>query len=78
MKEQILNCLNDPKNGEANRKLLAFCKEPTTFAEMEKRAGVKGDLLKVLVALKNAEGIAWVDGKYYSTPLGLEVLASLQ
>ena len=76
-REEILKVLTDQKNGEGNRKLLAFCREPKTFDGMGK-AGVKGDLFRVLVDLKNAEGIVFADGKYFATPLALEVLKSLQ
>lgn len=60
-----------------NRKLLTFCGEPKKFDQMQK-SGIKGDLFKVLVDLKNAEGIAFVNGNYIATPLAIEVLKSLQ
>jgi len=76
-REDIIQCLTDPKNRDNNRKLLAFCIEPKTMGEMG-RAGVKGDLFKVLVDLKKAGALAFADGKYFATPLALEVQKSLQ
>jgi hypothetical protein len=76
-REDIMQCLTDRKNGENSRKLLAFCREPKTMSEMGK-AGVRGDLFKVLVDLKKADALAFADGKYFATPLALEVLKSLQ
>jgi len=76
-REEILQLLTDKKNGEMNRKLLTFCREPKNFDQME-RSGIKGDKFKILVNLKNAEGIAFVDGNYIATPLAIEVLKSLQ
>lgn len=77
MKEQIVNCLNDKKKGESSRKLLAFLKEPRTPAELQ-RLSVKGDVLELLVGLRSAEAISFADGKYFATPVGLEVLQTLQ
>jgi hypothetical protein len=51
MREEIVKILNDPRNGENSRKLLAFCRQSRTFGEMGK-AGVRGDLIKVLGDLK--------------------------
>ena len=76
MKEQIVNCLNDKKKGESSRKLLAFCKEPRTPAELQ-RLSIKGDVLELLVGLRNAEAISFADGKYFATPAGLEILQTL-
>jgi hypothetical protein len=76
LKEQIVNCLNDKKKGESNRILLAFCKEPRTPGEVQK-ISIKGDVLQILVGLKNAEAISFADGKYFATTLGLEVLSSM-
>ena len=72
----IEECLTHPKNGENSRKLLAFCREPKPYGEMG-RAGVKGDLFKVLVELKKNGALAFADGKYFSTELDLEVLKSI-
>ena len=76
-KEDIQKCLTHPKNGENNRKLLAFCSEPRTFGEMGK-SGVKGDVFNVVVELKKAGALEFADGKYVSTQLAMEVLKSLQ
>ncbi len=77
VKEQIVKCLTDKKRGESNRRLLAFCKEPRTPAEIDKVPLKGGDPLQMLVDLKNAEALAFAEGKYYATPLGLEVLSTL-
>jgi len=76
-REAIEECLTHPKNGENNRKLLAFCREPKPYGEMG-RSGIKGDLFKVLVELKKNEALAFADGKYFSTELGLDVLKSIE
>ena len=76
-REAIEECLTHPKKGENYRILLAFCREPKPYGEMG-RSGVKGDLFKVLVELKKNGGLAFADGKYFSTELGLEVLKSIQ
>ncbi len=73
-KEKIEEFLNS-KNRENYRKLLAFCKDPRTFNELEK-SGVKGDLFKVLVDLKTSEAIAFANGKYFTTQLGLDSMKS--
>ncbi len=76
MKEQIVNCLNDKKKGESSKKLLVFLKEPKTPGEIQ-RLQVKGDVLELLVGLRSAEAITFADGKYFATPIGLEVLQTL-
>ena len=76
MKEEILNCLNDKKNGGNYKQLLAFCKEPKEYKEIEK-GKIKGDLFKNIVALQRAQGLAFASGKYFATPLALEVLQSI-
>ena len=68
--------MNHPKNGENNRKLAAFCREPRKFNDMRK-SGVKGDLFKVLVELKTVGAIDFSDGKYFSTQEAIEALDSL-
>jgi len=75
-RESIEECLKHRKNGEDNRKLLAFCREPKTYGEMG-RARIRGDLLKTLVGLKMNGAIAFTDGKYFSTELGIDVLKSI-
>ncbi|MDQ1281571.1 MAG: hypothetical protein QG670_2836 [Thermoproteota archaeon] len=77
MKEQIVNCLNDKKKGEGNRKVLDFCKEPRTAAEIQ-HAPFKGDVFQMIVDLSVAEAIKFANGKYAATPLGLEILSSMQ
>ncbi|MCJ7635556.1 hypothetical protein MUP77_24600 [Candidatus Bathyarchaeota archaeon] len=78
-KEDIIECLNHPKDGEKSRKLLAFCSVPRTYNEMERGSNVKGSgLFKSLVELKKSGAIAFADGKYFTTQLGLETLKSLQ
>lgn len=74
-REEIAERLNHSKNGESYRKLLNFCREPRTYNEMGK-AGVK-DFFKILVELKTAGALEFVDGKYVSTQLALDVLKSL-
>ena len=78
-REDIIQCLTDPKNRDNNNKLLAFCIGigPQTMEGM-KRAGVRGDLFKVLVDLKKAGALAFADGKYFATPLAIEAQKSLQ
>jgi hypothetical protein len=76
-REAIEECLTDPKNGEVSRKLMAFCREPKPYGEMGS-SGIQGDVFKRLVELKKNGGIAFADGKYFSTELGLEVLKSLE
>ena len=76
IREEIVEALTHRKNGENNRKLLDFCREPCTFGRMG-RAGVRGDVFKILVELKKSGAIAWKEGKYYSTPEALEILDSL-
>lgn len=75
-KEDIVKCLIDRKNGDSSKKLLAFCKEPKTMGEMG-TSGIKGDMFKILVDLKKAEALAFANGKYFATPLALEVQNSL-
>ena len=75
-REDIERNLKDPKNGENNRKLLAFCKTPRTVPELGK-AGVKGNVYNVLADLKRAGAVDFVDGKYVSTQLGLDTLNAL-
>lgn len=75
-REDIIECLTHRKNGENNRKLLAFCREPRTWNEMGK-SGVKGDVFKPLVELKKVGALAFADGKYFSTEIGLDALGSL-
>jgi hypothetical protein len=74
-KEDVMNCLNHAKNGADNRKLLAFCREPKAYSELT-RAGVKRELFKVLVDLKNSGAIDFADGKYFSTEQALNLLDS--
>ncbi len=77
-KEEIIECLNHPKDGDRNRKLLAFCSIPKTYNEMERGSNVKGSgLFKSLVELKKSGAIAFADGKYFATPAGLEILQTL-
>jgi len=76
-REDIEECLTDSKNGEVSRKLMAYCREPKPYGEMG-RSGIKGDLFKRLVELKKNGAIAFADGKYFSTELGLEVLKSIE
>ena len=75
-KEEIRERLNHSKNGANNRKLLAHCRVPRTYGELS-GAGVKGDLFKALVELKNAGALAFLDGKYVATQEALEILDSL-
>jgi hypothetical protein len=72
-----MNCLNDKKKGESNRRLLTFCKEPRTPGEMLK-ASIKGDVMQILIDLLNAGALSFADGKYYATAPGLEALQALQ
>ena len=74
--EEIVNLLNNKRNGENNKKLLEFCREPKTYQQMRK-TGIEGDVLKTLVELKKAGAIAWESGKYYATKEGLRILDSL-
>ena len=76
-REAIEECLTHPKNGENNRKLLAFCREPKPYGEMG-RSGIKGDLFKRLVELKTNGALEFADGKYFSTKLGLDALKSIE
>ena len=71
-KEDIINCLKNRKSGADITKILDFCKEPRAINELT-QLKTKGDLFKSLVDLKKAEGLAFVDGKYVTTPLALEV-----
>ncbi len=74
-KEEIIACLNDPKDGENNRKLLAFCNVPRTYAEMGRGSNVKGaGLFRALVELKKSGALEFADGKYFASQLALEVL----
>jgi CBS domain-containing protein len=73
----IKECLTHPRNGENNRKLVAFCSEPKTYSEMVARAGVRGDMFKVVVDLKKSGALAFADGKYFSTEQGLDALKSI-
>ena len=78
MSEQdILKCLNAARNKEGNRKLLAFCAVPRTFDEM-KKAGVKGNLFEALADLKKADALQFADGKYFASPLAIELQKTLQ
>jgi hypothetical protein len=72
--ESIKSCLNN-KNGEKNRQLLMFCKEPKTYNEITK-SGIKGDLFSAIAELKKCGAIAFSDGKYFATKEGLEALSS--
>ena len=76
-KEDILKCLNASKNQENNRKLLAFCSVPRTFDEM-KKAGIKGNLFDSLADLKRADALSFADGKYFASPMAIEIQKTLQ
>jgi hypothetical protein len=76
-KEDILNCLNAAKNKDGNRKLLTFCAVPRTFDEM-KKAGIKGNLFEALTDLKKADALQFADGKYFASPLALEIQKTIQ
>ena len=75
-RDDIVNCLNHSKNGKDNRKLVAYCREPKAYGELRK-AGVKRELFKVLVDLKNSGALSFADGKYFSTEQALDVLDSI-
>lgn len=75
-KEEILKILNDKKSGADGKTLLEFCRTPRTGGEIM-RCKTKNDAFSTLVDLKNKVAIAFEDGKYYTTELGLEVLESL-
>ncbi len=75
-REDVVECLNHSKNGTDNRKLVEFCREPKAYSELNK-AGVKRELFKVLVDLKNSGALSFADGKYFSTEQALGVLDSI-
>lgn len=78
-KEDVIECLNNAKSGDRNRRLLTFCSEPKTWKEMGRDCNVKGGgLFKSLVELKKSGALAFADGKYFGTPVALEALKSLQ
>jgi CBS domain-containing protein len=72
----IRDNLTHPKNGENNRKLAAFCREPKAYVEL-RRAGVRGDIFKVLVDLKTSGVLSFEDGKYITTQPALKILDAL-
>ena len=74
-KEEILKTLNG-KNGPDSRTLLEFCKTPKTGGELMK-CRTKKDAFETIVILKNTAAIAFQDGKYFTTQLGLDILDSL-
>ncbi len=74
-KEDVMGCLNHNKNGADNRKLVEFCREPKAYGELS-RSGVKRELFKVLVDLKNCGAISFADGKYFSTEEALNIIDS--
>ena len=76
-KEDILKCLNAAKNREGNRQLLVFCAVPRTFGEMQK-AKIKGNLFESLTELKKADALLFADGKYFASPLAIEIQKTLQ
>ena len=75
-REDIVETLNCPKNGENNRTLLAFCREPKTWGEIS-QARVRGDKFNTLAELKKSGALLFTDGKYFGTKIALDILDSL-
>ncbi len=71
-KEEIAEAFKS-KNSDNYKKLINFCKEPKTYSQMGK-AGIKGDVFKILVDLKKIGALSWADGKYFSTKEAIEIL----
>ena len=71
-REEVTKILNG-KNGKDYKMLLEFCKAARTGGEIMK-VRVKKDVFAILVELKGKGAIAFTEGKYYTTPLGLEAL----
>jgi hypothetical protein len=78
-REDIKECLNHPKKGENNKKLLSFCREPKAFDEMKNSRVLPSEkLFDSIVDLKKIGALNFSEGKYFSTKEGLEVLKSIQ
>lgn len=74
-KEEILKTLNDKRKNDG-KLLLDFCKTPRAPGDL-KNCRTKNDMIDILVVLKNGNAIAFENGKYITTPLGLETLAAI-
>ena len=74
-KEDVAKILNDKKNGTDSRALLDFCKVPRAVQELE-RCKTKREIFSVLTELASKNAIAFENGRYHTTPLGLEALKS--
>ena len=81
---EIVKALND-RDGSGYGTILEFCKTPKAPQEIIDAFAVKrgkysllgNEVFTALLELKNKDAIGFNNGKYFTTQLGLEALASI-
>lgn len=76
-KEEVIKYLTDKKSNGDSKIILEFCKEPKTSSDLMQKCKTKKEMFSIIVDLKVKGAVAFENGKYATTKLGLDIIGLL-
>ena len=76
-KEEVIKYLVDKKCNGDSKIILEFCKEPKTGGDLMRFCKTKKEIFSTIVDLKVKGAVAFENGKYITTKLGLDIIVLL-